>query len=219
MSIIGWRCHRHHGPVTIGAGMLVSVSSNDDTWPRGWSSEQEAQLQTGPNDLALSWLKTVDCDHPYAWALLTPDFRTTLAQQWIIANPSVMDLAIVAGMSRDDLAQSLSAESPTSELFPQLLAVSCRTLRTANRNADLKMFVPSHRPRPIGPGLELVLLYHSDDLTLTTEDTLVFEPGHTARMLPVLFADTPAGWRVAGLRWLPRPGWPPTFDEVATADD
>ncbi len=197
-----------------GAVMLVPVSS-DDTWPRGWSPEQEAQRQTGPNDLALAWLKTVNCDHPYAWALLTPDFRTALAQQWIIANPAVMDLPIVAGMSRDNLAHSLSAESPTSELFPQLLAVSCRTLRTANRNADLKMFVPSHRPRPIGPGLELILLYHSDDLT----EELVFEAGHTARMLAVLFADTPAGWRVAGLGSLPRPGWPPTFDEVVTTDD
>lgn len=143
-----------------------------------------------------------------------------MTQMWMTNNPQALQDPSAMGLSQNDLANVLAAERPKHELFVHLARVSLRDIRNSFDNLDLTQFGPSKRARPIGPNLELARLYYLPDLQQDGVDRYSFLPGTSARSASVVVRRDAEAWAVSGVgHHLMHPGWPPTFEQVADAED
>jgi len=174
-------------------------------------------------DAAMLWLQTLEKDRfDVTWRALTGDFRLYLIQDWIMNNPGLDHDPSRAGMDRDELAAALAMPEPTHVLWVRGAArVAERGLRgaTVDHLAGRPWGAGSNL-RPLGPDLELVRIFPNDQLVPGEDGELVFPPGGVAEVLSVLMELVPGGWLVAGIGgWLPRPGWPPQIEMIASPED
>lgn len=185
------------------------------------SPEELAQAAFGPNQFALQWVQAVADDRAeMVWPQMTPDFRLSLAQWWLVHNPEALNDPSAASLDRDELVPLLAAAKPEHILFRHLARVSLRELRNGFGGLDISKLGPGTRPRPIGPGLELVRLFYLPDLDKDDAGNYVFAAGAAARTVSVLVERRERGWAVAGVgESLLRPGWPPTYERVVQIGD
>lgn len=176
---------------------------------------------SGPHRFALNWLHAVARqDVDAVWPAMAASFRLGMTQMWITNNPQALQDPSAVGLRQDDLALALSAERPEHELFAHLARVSLRDIRNSFGNIDPAQVGPGARPRPIGPDLEPVRLFYLPDLHQDDAGRYSFMPGATARSASVLVHRNADTWTIAGIgHHLIRPGWPPTFEQVADAED
>jgi len=185
------------------------------------SPEELAQAAFEPNQFALRWVQAVVDDRAeMVWPQMTPDFRLSLAQWWLIHNPEALNDPSATSLDRDELVRLLAAEKPEHILFRHLARVSLRELRNGFGGLDVSQLGPGTRPRPIGPDLELVRLFCLPDLDKDDAGNYVFAAGTAARTVSVLVERREQGWAVAGVgESLLRPGWPPTYERVVQIGD
>lgn len=183
------------------------------------SPEAIAQLTTGPNRFALAWVRAVsEGDVASAWEALSDEVQLALAQMWIYHNPAVLEDPLADGLDRDQLAERLLAEE--DQLSVNMRFIEIRTIYTSWGDVEPDKLAMGTNPRPIGPGLEVVRLLHTDDLEVDDKGIHQFQPGTWARSLTVIVASDAQGWRVAGVNdQLIRPGWPPTTEQVVGTTD
>ncbi len=174
-----------------------------------------------PGSMALAWLAMIrQARFDAVWEAMTDEFRLVCVQDGVVNNPTVMsDPSVTA--TRDELAAALSAPAPTHPLWVHTRRVSERAVRsvTVDLVGDRELGVAS-RPRPIGPGLELIRLIPLDQLDVDESGMHVWPPGQAVQDLSILLRHSSDGWLIAGAGgWLPRPGWPPQFETVISPDE
>jgi len=185
------------------------------------SSEERHQLEFGPLEFAMTWLRAVGRDDiDVVWPAMTADLRLAFAQHWISENPDALKHPSAELFDRDEFARLLSVEYPEHLLFPYLATVSLRGIRSTYGDLDVTMLAPGLRARPIGPDLELVRLFYLPDLSVNEAGEYTLLTGSSARCAPIITLSTRNGWRVAGMGvgYL-RPGWPPHWETVISPDD
>jgi hypothetical protein len=172
---------------------------------------------------AMLWLQTLEKDRfDLSWATLTGDFRLYLIQDWIVNNPALDHDPSRAGMDRDELAATLATPEPTHVLW---IRGAARVAERGLRGATIDFLAGREwgagaRQRPLGPDLELVRIFPNDQLERDEDGHLVFPAGAAAEVLSLLMTHVPGGWLVAGIGgWLPRPGWPPDIEMIASPED
>ena len=185
------------------------------------SPEELAEAASEPNQFALQWVQAVvDNQAEIVWPQMTPDFRLSLSQWWLIHNPEALNDPSAASVDRDELARILAAEKPEHILFRQLARVLLRELRKSFGGLDVSQLGPGTRPRPMGLDLELVRLFYLPDLDHDDDGNYVFAAGAAARAVSVLVERRDPGWAVAGIgEHLMRPGWPPAYERVVQSGD
>lgn len=188
----------------------------DDMTPEEW-----AQAASGVGLFSLNWVRGVGHDQiENVWPQMTPNFRLALAQGWIWANPDALDDGRAGGMSRDELAQALAHSHPTNSLFADLARVSMRDIRSSYDDLDVDQLGTSTRPRPVGPGLELVRLLYLADLDHDGQGNYTWPDGGVARGVTVLIEHGTEGMAVAGTAdGVLRPGWPPVHEQFIQPSD
>ncbi len=184
--------------------------------------EELAMAQSGLPALALAWVGAVrrgDIDS--VWLMTDPQFRLGLAQMWIWHNRDAVDQDLHReGISRDELAEQLVAtDTPRHPLWVHCARVSMRTISKAAGDLDGEL-ASGTRPRPVGPGLELIRLFPLDRMPADEHGNRIFPPGMSVEALSLVMRLADDQWKVAGIgHHLLQPGWPPTFEEVATGSD
>lgn len=161
------------------------------------SLEEFAQLVSGPNRFVLDWVQDVLADRvDAAWAAISGEFRLCLLQMRVYGEPDRDEIVerVLIGLGDDHLR-----------------AAVIRSIRDSFGDGPFDDLGVGARPRPIGPGLELVRLFHTTGLSVNGVGHHYLTPGESARAIGVIVARTDDGWEVAGLgNNLLRPGWPPT---------
>jgi hypothetical protein len=187
----------------------------------GISPEELAQALTGPNRFALQWIQATSHNQiEVVWPQMTRDFRLAMTQAWLSYNPAALQDPSVVGLTRDELASALAAESPDHALFRNLAQVSLREIRNAYGNMDTDQLVPGLHPRAMGMDLEVVRLFYLPDLDRDKVGDYIFAAGAVARSAPVWVRQTAPGWAVAGIgEGLLHPGWPPTYERMLRPED
>jgi hypothetical protein len=175
----------------------------------------------GPHAFAREWLKAaVRNDIGTVWPQMTDEFRLTAVQDWIWHNPQALDHPLSVNLDRDELARVLALPHPDNQLFQHVARVVMRGIREATGDVDMDELGSGSRPRPIGPDTEVVRFFHLADLDRDEDGEYVWPSGASARTISVIVQHTSTGWAVAGMNdHLRRPGWPPTFEQVAGPDD
>jgi hypothetical protein len=159
----------------------------------------------GPAAEAMVWAEAVLAgDIITVWPLLDDPLRLAIAQRWIHAQGGH---PAVAPYDRDDLVHDLThPQCVAHPLWPTLCADVLGEFRRdlAGWDADRLGFMS--RPRPVGPGYEVVVLGQGTEYR-------VIDHSQPMVMYPILMHLTDAGWRIAraGADTAPTPGWPPTF--------
>ncbi len=185
------------------------------------TSEELAMAQSGLPILALQWVDAVrQGDVNMVWEMADPQFRLGLVQMWIWHNREAVDQDIRReGISREELVNELAGASPRHPLWVHCARVSMRNISEASGDLDRELG-PGTRPRPIGPGLELVRLFPLDKLPVDEHGYRSFPPGMSVETLTLIMRFVDDQWMVAGLGdHLVQPGWPPTLERVSTGSD
>ena len=172
------------------------------------SLEEFAQLVSGPNRFVLDWVEGVLDDRvEEAWAALGAEFRLCLLQMWVHGD--------VAEAERDQLVERLLLGREDDQVFLDARTALIRSVRDSFGDGPFDDLGVGARPRPIGPELELVRLFHTTGLAVNGIGHHYLVPGESARAIGVIVARVGEGWEVAGLgHHLLRPGWPPTRVQV-----
>ena len=161
------------------------------------SLEEFAQLVSGPNHFVLDWVGDVLADRvDVAWAAIGGEFRLCLVQMLVHGDPDRDQVVERLLLGRDDV---------------DMRAAVVRSIRDSFGDGPFDDLGVGARPQPIGPGLELVRLFHTTGLAVNGVGHHYLTPGESASAIGVIVARADDGWEVAGLGGhLLRPGWPPT---------
>lgn len=133
-----------------------------------------------------------------AWHLTDPEFRTCLAQRWILDNEQEF---ASSAWERDEVVSAFEADAPDHELWHHFERVHLRGWRQLG---DLTQFGTGTATRVVALDVEEVLLFPPEVTEL--------QPGEESPAVPILLRHTPeVGWRVLnfGSEVVPQPGWPP----------
>ena len=166
------------------------------------SLEEFAQLVSGPNRFVLEWVEGVLDDRvEEVWGAVGAEFRLCLAQMWVRGEEG----------ERERLVERLLLGLEDDELFLGMRADVVRSIRDSFGDGPFDDLGVGARPKPVGPELELVRVFHTAGLAVNGVGHHYLTPGSAARAIGVIVARTDDGWEVAGLGdHLLRPGWPPS---------
>ncbi|MFE0203931.1 hypothetical protein [Streptomyces sp. NPDC058985] len=170
---------------------------------------------------ALEWIQAVGRDDVEpVWPRMTPDFRLAMAQAWLSRNPTALKDPQASGLDRDSLVRALAVDSPEHPLFRHLSRVSLREIRNSYDNLSTDQLGIASRPRPVGPDMELMRLFHLPDLDVDGSGNYSLAPGASARTANVILRRDGQAWAVAGVGdYLLHPGWPPVLERVVQPED
>lgn len=177
-------------------------------------SPEYAQLLSGPNVFALSWYTALYAqDVVTAWAALSNTLQLALVQGVLQDNLHLVD----RGTTKDDLAASIASGGDEHPAFGDVRALALKQVLRACGDLPADRLAMGSRPRPLGPGLEMVRLFLTDDVTKHPDGSYTFDDGAQARAIGVIVeGESPHTWRVVGIgEHLLLPGWPPTPERVA----
>lgn len=178
--------------------------------------EAFAQMATGPNTFAFGWYKAIyNYDVDAVWVAMSDDFRLAMVQGVVLNYPE-----LVAEDENSDgvVTDLLRGAHPEAGAVRAGILKQIRNVYDEVPPADLAM---GSRPRPIGPDLELVRLWHLDDVTEHPDGSFTLDPGNSARSVNVLVEGASREtWRVAGVGdSILRPGWPPQLQRMIDPGD
>lgn len=157
------------------------------------------------DEVARGWYQALEQNAMHiVWAATSPGFRLVITQ-------SVLHRARQGGQQVDDLAAEYAKERPDHPDLAEFMAAARAQLIDATGGVAYSDLAPGTRPRPVGPNLELIVLFHKDDLHDDESGDLTFLPNTSARAVRMVIETAPGDMpRVRGLGSLMEPGWPPT---------
>lgn len=176
----------------------------------------------GPVAAASDWLDAVVVDNDYAaaWELMTADLRLARSQAWLWNNREFFERA---AEDLNEQASMLAAAPSTHAHWAEFAEIELGMFVSAFPPGDYANVGISSKPRPLSPGLELVLFIDMADAEAldgaTPLDGGGIVVGGTDSGMPVTtFAQVVVAhdghkWAVASHNGeqIPEPGWPPVL--------
>ena len=177
----------------------------------------------GPVAAALDWMNAVltDRDYANAWAHMTDELRLARSQAWLWNNRAFFKRA---AETLDEQATMLAAVPSTHPHWGKFAEIELRLFLTAWPPEDYAHIGVASRPRPLAPGLELVLFLRMEaaealgNATTVSDGVVQIAGGEDEGTAVEAFAQIVVEhdgtrWRVASHNGpgLPTPGWPPVF--------
>ena len=192
--------------------------------PGGILSNVPGMSSTGgqdPQPFALGWVQAAAAGQAdLVWQLMSTQFRLAAVQGWIWHNPQALDDHSAAGFDCDSLAAHLSQLAPEHELFQHVVRVTLRDITEGFGDLDVDQLAAGSRPRPVGPGLELVRLVYLPDVDRDGEGNYSLAPGAWARNISVFVEWIDSTWAVAGVgEGILHPDRPPAFERLVGPGD
>ena len=177
----------------------------------------------GPVAAALVWMNAILTagDYADAWAHMTDELRLVRSQAWLWNNRKFFGRE---AETLDQQATTLAAVPSSHPYWKEFAEIELRSFQSAWPPGDYAHVGVASRPRPLAPGLELVLFLRMEaaealgNATTVSDGVVQIAGGEDEGTAVEAFAQIVVEhdgtrWRVASHNGpgLPTPGWPPVF--------